>query len=181
MHKHFPAHQSSANDYDASCSWVKTEKNKENSSIASEVETDTEIIVSRSTSDAPSLKDDAGNNREVGMVSSVPSDEAVSRDRKKITSSINKHEDGTLKPTVRNEGVHSVLEYARASGPSSRLSVNKVPNPKSREVERKERGGKSPISANILYDQFIQEMSLVVLAALVLLGVLGIYRRIGSN
>ena len=27
VHKHFPSHQGAADDYDASCSWVKTEKN----------------------------------------------------------------------------------------------------------------------------------------------------------
>jgi hypothetical protein len=27
VHKHFPSHQGAAHDYDASCSWIKTEKN----------------------------------------------------------------------------------------------------------------------------------------------------------
>ena len=154
--------------------------NTEIPSITPQVETDVDIISSHSTSGSPSLKDDAGNNREADMISSVPSDEAVSRDRKQRTSSINKHEDGTPQPTVRNEGVHSVLINAIGPDPAG-LKAKKVPNPKSREAERKERGGNSFFSANILYDQFIQEMSLVVLAALVLLGVLGIYRRLGSN
>jgi len=33
VHKHFPSHQAAANEQDASCSWVKTEKNYRDSSI----------------------------------------------------------------------------------------------------------------------------------------------------
>jgi hypothetical protein len=154
--------------------------NKENPAITPLVDTGAEIIISRSTSDSPSLKDDAGKKQEVGMVRNVQSDESVSPDKRTITSSIIKHEVSTPKPTARNEGVHSIPINAMAPV-HSELSVNKLPDPKSEQVEKKKRGGNSPISANILYDQFIQEMSLVALAALVLLGVLGLYRRLGSN
>jgi hypothetical protein len=75
--------------------------------------------------------------------------------------------------------VHHVLEYVINSGPiaGTGQKINTEPNPGSNKIERNENAGSSSMADYISYNHFLQDISLIILAGIVFIGILGFYRR----
>ena len=78
--------------------------------------------------------------------------------------------------------VHHVFEYAINPGPTGTgQKKNTEPNPGSNKIEGNENAGSSSMADYISYNHFLQDISLIVLAGIVFIGILGFYRRRESN
>jgi len=78
--------------------------------------------------------------------------------------------------------VHHVFEYAINPGPTGTgQKKNTAPNLGSNKIEGNENAGSSSMADYISYNHFLQDISLIVLAGIVFIGILGFYRRRESN
>ena len=78
--------------------------------------------------------------------------------------------------------VHHVFEYAVNPVPTGTgQKKNTEPNPGSNKIESNENAGSSSMADYISYNHFLQDISLIILAGIVFIGILGFYRRRESN